>query len=128
MNKISEKFRELALKKEGALVIGTVPGYPNLETSFEIIKKELKNNSYSVEFNYLQFNKEYEKQNIFVRNLVFDSLKSPSDYFNKNFEDYKEYFKSEKEEDIFKWLDIKEVGIEFNSSKILSFQGPFEVL
>lgn len=39
MNKISEKFRELALKKEGALVIGTVPGYPDLETSFEIIKK-----------------------------------------------------------------------------------------
>ncbi len=35
---ISEKFKELASKKEIALIIGTVPGYPDLETSFEIIE------------------------------------------------------------------------------------------
>src|SRR3989344_1923952 len=39
MLKINEKFKELALKKEGALIIGTVPGYPDLKTSFQIIKK-----------------------------------------------------------------------------------------
>lgn len=37
-NKIKEKFKELSSKKEIALIIGTVPGYPDLETSFEIIK------------------------------------------------------------------------------------------
>lgn len=37
-NNINEKFKELASKKEIALIIGTVPGYPDLETSFEIIK------------------------------------------------------------------------------------------
>lgn len=37
-NKINEKFKEIAGKKEIALIIGTVPGYPDLETSFEIIK------------------------------------------------------------------------------------------
>jgi len=39
MNNIENKFKELALKKEGALVIGTVPGYPDLKTSFDIVKK-----------------------------------------------------------------------------------------
>lgn len=37
-NKIEEKFKELKSKKEIALIIGTVPGYPDLETGFEIIK------------------------------------------------------------------------------------------
>lgn len=37
-NKIQQKFKELKNKKEIALIIGTVPGYPDLETSFEIIK------------------------------------------------------------------------------------------
>jgi len=35
---ITEKFKELAYKKEIALIIGTVPGYPDLKTSFEIVK------------------------------------------------------------------------------------------
>lgn len=39
MQTIKEKFEELAAKKESALIIGTVPGYPDLETSFEIVKK-----------------------------------------------------------------------------------------
>ncbi len=39
MYNIEKKFKELALKKEGALVIGTVPGYPDLKTSFKIIEK-----------------------------------------------------------------------------------------
>ena len=38
MTKIEEKFKELAGKKETALIIGTVPGYPDLKTSFEIVK------------------------------------------------------------------------------------------
>lgn len=38
INKIQQKFKELAKKKEIALIIGTVPGYPDLETGFEIIK------------------------------------------------------------------------------------------
>ena len=42
MEKITEKFKDLAKKKEVALIIGTVPGYPNLETSFEIIKTIVK--------------------------------------------------------------------------------------
>lgn len=37
-NKISEKFKDLKNKKEIALIIGTVPGYPDLKTSFDIIK------------------------------------------------------------------------------------------
>ncbi len=37
-NKIQRKFKELSDKNEIALIIGTVPGYPDLETSFEIIK------------------------------------------------------------------------------------------
>ncbi len=37
-NKIRQKFNELIDKKEVALIIGTVPGYPDLETSFEIIR------------------------------------------------------------------------------------------
>ena len=43
MSKIAEKFRDLNKKKETALIIGTVPGYPNLKTSFEIIKTIVKN-------------------------------------------------------------------------------------
>lgn len=39
MTKIEQKLKELADKKEGALVVGTVPGYPDLETSFEVVKK-----------------------------------------------------------------------------------------
>lgn len=38
INKIQEKLKELTERKEIALIIGTVPGYPDLETSFEIIK------------------------------------------------------------------------------------------
>lgn len=38
INKIQQKFKELANKKEIALIIGTVPGYPDLKTSFKIIK------------------------------------------------------------------------------------------
>ena len=37
-NKIKEKFEELSHKNELALIIGVVPGYPDLKTSFEIIK------------------------------------------------------------------------------------------
>jgi len=37
-NKIKEKFEELSRKNEMALIIGVVPGYPDLKTSFEIIK------------------------------------------------------------------------------------------
>ena len=37
-NRVQQKFEELADKNEIALIIGTVPGYPDLETSFEIIK------------------------------------------------------------------------------------------
>jgi tryptophan synthase alpha chain len=39
MNKISKKLKELNAKKEGALIVGTVPGYPDIKTSFLIIKK-----------------------------------------------------------------------------------------
>lgn len=39
MQTIKQKFKELAQNKESALIIGTVPGYPDLETSFEIVKK-----------------------------------------------------------------------------------------
>lgn len=39
MIKIEQKLKELVEKKEGVLVVGTVPGYPDLETSFEIVKK-----------------------------------------------------------------------------------------
>lgn len=42
MKKISEKFKDLARNKELALIIGTVPGYPDLKTSFEIIKTIVK--------------------------------------------------------------------------------------
>ena len=38
MNKVIEKFKDLGEKKEIALVIGTVPGYPDLRISFDIIK------------------------------------------------------------------------------------------
>lgn len=37
-NNIQQKFKELENKKEIALIIGAVPGYPDMETSFEIIK------------------------------------------------------------------------------------------
>jgi tryptophan synthase alpha chain len=37
-NNINKKFEELKNKKEIALIIGTVPGYPDIKTSFEIIK------------------------------------------------------------------------------------------
>lgn len=39
MQTINKKFKELCAKKEGALIIGTVPGYPDLKTSFGIVKK-----------------------------------------------------------------------------------------
>lgn len=42
MSKIAEKFRDLNKKKGTALIVGTVPGYPNLKTSFEIIKTIVK--------------------------------------------------------------------------------------
>lgn len=38
MNKIKEKFEELSRKNEMALTIGIIPGYPDLKTSFKIIK------------------------------------------------------------------------------------------
>jgi len=38
MKEITKKFQDLAEKREIALIIGTVPGYPDLKTSFEIIK------------------------------------------------------------------------------------------
>lgn len=50
MNKIENKFKELADKKEEALIIGTVPGYPDLKTSFEIVKKIVASGADILEF------------------------------------------------------------------------------
>ena len=50
MNKINKKLKELASRKEGALIIGTVPGYPDLETSFEIVKKIVNSGADILEF------------------------------------------------------------------------------
>lgn len=42
MNKINKKFKYLLEKNEGALIVGTMPGYPDIKTSFRIIEKIIK--------------------------------------------------------------------------------------